>query len=325
MYKRNIDTTTLVSEVGLGCWQLGGDWGSVSETDARAILRAAYESGVTLFDTADVYGGGLSETRIGRWLAEDKPTGVFVATKLGRSGAWADTLTPQGIRSATGGSLKRLGVEALDLTQLHCIPTDTLRAGEVFETLRELQTEGKVRRFGASVESVEEGLICLEQPGISSLQVIFNVFRQKPLDELFPKAKAQGVAILVRLPLASGLLSGKFTAETKFDASDHRNYNRDGAAFNVGETFAGLPFETGVTLADDLKAFVPDGISMADWAQRWCLDSDAVTCLLTGATRPEQGQKNAAVSALPPLAPEVHAALRRFHDERVAPNIRGPY
>ena len=316
---------TPVSEIGLGCWQLGGDWGSVSESDARSILRTAHESGVTLFDTADVYGGGLSEERIGRWLAEDKPKAVVVTTKLGRFGPWSGTLTPAGIRAATEGSLKRLGVEALDLTQLHCIPTETLRAGDVFETLRALQAEGKIVKFGASVESVEEGLICLSQPGLSSLQVIFNVFRQKPLDELFPKAKSEGVAILVRLPLASGLLSGKFTAETTFDPSDHRSYNRDGAAFNVGETFAGLPFETGVKLADELKPLVPDNISMADWAQRWCLDSGAVTCLLTGATRPEQAARNGAVSDLPPLSPEVHATLRKFHDERVAPNIRGPY
>jgi aryl-alcohol dehydrogenase-like predicted oxidoreductase len=291
---------------------------------ARQILRAAYQSGVTLYDTADVYGGGLSEERIASWRRADRPEGVFIATKLGRRAPFAESLTPAGMRAHTEDSLRRLQTESLDLTQLHCVPTDVLRRGEVFETLRELQREGKIRRFGASVESAEEGLLCLEQPGLASLQVILNIFRQKPLEALLPRARAQGVAVLVRLPLASGLLSGKFTPETRFDPSDHRRYNRDGAAFNVGETFAGLPFEKGVALADELKPQVSAGMTMAQWAQRWCLDQDGVTSLLTGASRPEQATENAKVSALSPLSEAQRENLSAFYEKSVAGLLRGP-
>lgn len=323
MHTRLFDSKTPVSEIALGCWQLGGDWGTLSDDDARAILRAAYERGVTFYDTANVYGGGVSEQRIGAWLAEDKPEDVFVATKLGRTGPWAETLTPQAIRAATEQSLKNLGVDTLDLTQLHCIPTETLRTGEVFETLRELKAEGKIRRFGASVETVDEGQLCLMQTGLSSLQVILNIFRQAPLATLLPAAQRMDVAVLVRLPLASGLLSGKFTKDTTFAPQDHRTYNRDGAAFHVGETFAGLPFETGVELADALKPLLPEGITMAQWAQRWCLDQPGVTTLLTGATRPAQAIENTAVSDLPPLSAATLATLRAFYTHEVAPHIRG--
>ncbi len=324
MNARPFDSKTPISEIGLGCWQLGGDWGAVSDAEARSILRAAYESGVTLFDTADVYGGGTSERRIGAWLREDRPEGVFVATKLGRRAPFSESLTPQAIRNFTEESLKNLGIEALDLTQLHCVPTEYLEPeGEVFRTLRELQTEGKIKRFGASVETVEQGLLCMKQPGIASLQIILNIFRQHPLEKLLPEAQKQGIAVLVRLPLASGLLSGKFTAQTTFSETDHRTYNRDGAAFHVGETFSGLPFQLGVELADALKPWVPEELTMAQWAQRWCLDQPGVTCLLTGASRPEQARENAVVSALPSLPAEQLEALKKFHDEHVAPYIRG--
>lgn len=316
-----------MGEIGLGCWQLGGDWGTVGEDDARAILRAAYASGTTFFDTADVYGAGLSERRIGAWLAEERPDGVFIATKQGRFSppGWPQNFTKAALRAHAEASRERLGVETLDLLQLHCIPTDVLRDGAVFDHLRALQQDGIIARFGASVESVEEALLCLAQPDLASLQIIFNLFRQKPIDTLFAAAKETGTALIVRLPLASGLLSGKFTAATVFDASDHRHYNRDGAAFNVGETFAGLPFETGVALADGLKPLVPDGLSLAQTAQRWCLDFDAVTVLIPGATSPEQARRNAAVSALAPLDAAVHARLRAFYEENVAAHIRGPY
>ena len=263
MNSRKLDASGVaVSEVGLGCWQIGGSWGEVSEDEALAILRAAHENGVTMFDTANVYGGGKSEKLIGRFLRESgaKP---FVATKLGRGG---EKLTLQGLREATEKSLTNLGVEALDLTQLHCVPTEELRSGEVFEHLRALKTEGKIQRFGASVESMEEAHLCLQHEGLSSLQIIFNLFRQKPIDDLFEAAKSKNVGLIIRLPLASGLLSGKMTKETTFDKEDHRNFNRDGDSFNVGETFAGLPFEKGVELADELKSYVPDGVSMAQWA-----------------------------------------------------------
>ncbi len=325
MNQRRFGDTT-VGEVGLGCWQFGGDWGQVSEDEALQTLLAAYDSGVTFFDTADVYGGGRSESLIGRFLRETKAP-VFVATKLGRRGdpGRPDNFTLDVMRQHTIDSLTRLGVETLDLTQLHCIPTEELRRGEVFDHLRTLQSEGKIARFGVSVESVEEGLICLEQAGVTSLQVIFNIFRQKPAMELFTRAKEKGVGIIVRLPLASGLLTGKFTKETTFAPQDHRTYNRDGQAFNVGETFAGLPFERGVALTDALKPLVPEGLTLTQMALRWCLDFEAVSVIIPGAKDPAQAKANAAIAALPPLSEALHTRLRTFHDTEVASFIRGPY
>ena len=315
-----------ISEIGLGCWQLGGaDWGAVDDASAFAILHAAVDAGIDFFDTADVYGAGRSETLVGRFLKETGAP-VKVATKLGRTAAlYPDQYTEAGVRQATEDSLRRLGVDALDLTQLHCIPTEVMRRGEVFEWLRKLQAEGKIRHFGASVESMDEALLCLEQPGLKSLQIIFNLFRQKPVEALFPQALARGVGLIVRLPLASGLLSGKMTKATAFAAGDHRSYNRDGAAFNVGETFAGLPYELGVELADELKGFVPDGLTLAQMAQRWILDHEAVSVVIPGASRPDQAAANAAVSDLPPLGAELHAKLAAFYRQNVSAHIRGPY
>ncbi len=315
------------SEIGLGCWQLGGgDWGAVDDAAALAILAAAADAGVNFFDTADVYGGGRSETLVGRFLKESPSRRLFVATKLGRTGAlYPDGYTEAGLRAATEDSLRRLGVDALDLTQLHCVPTEVLWRGEIFEWLRALRREGKIKRFGASVESVEEGLMCLDQPGLASLQVIFNVFRQKPAEVLLPRAQAQGLAIIVRLPLASGVLAGGFTAETAFPAADHRNYNRDGGAFNVGETFAGLPFAKAVALADELKAFAPPGWTLAQFAQRWILDNPAVSTVITGASRVAQAGANAAVSGLAALPAETHARVAEFYRREVRACIRGPY
>lgn len=316
-----------VSEIGLGCWQLGGaDWGAVDDASALAILGAAADAGINFFDTADVYGGGRSESLVGRFLRESGRKNIFVATKLGRTAAlYPSGYTEAGLRAATEDSLRRLGVEALDLTQLHCVPVEVLRRGEVFDWLRKLRSEGKIRAFGASVESVDEGLLCLAQEGLASLQVIFNLFRQKPAAQLLPQAQTAGVAIIVRLPLASGVLAGGFTAATSFAASDHRNYNRDGAAFNVGETFAGIPFPKAVQLADALRPFVPAGWTMAQLAQRWILDHPAVSTVITGASRVAQVGANASVSALPTLSPELQARLAEFYRNEVHAHIRGPY
>ncbi|MGH0052195.1 MAG: aldo/keto reductase [Sphaerochaetaceae bacterium] len=327
MKKRPFGTNrVMVSEVGLGTWQIGGSWGTVEDTTAMEILRTAVESGITFFDTADVYGDGRSERFIGKFLKQHRDS-IFVATKLGRGGnpGWPDNFTPEAMIRHTENSLSRLGVERLDLLQLHCIPQDVLEQGAVFDVLRELKKQGKIADFGASVESVEEGLICLKQEGIASLQVIFNIFRQKLITELFDTAKEQGVSIIARVPLASGLLSGKMKKTTTFDASDHRNFNRDGAAFNVGETFAGLPFETGVALADELLAIKPEGMSLAQMALRWILDYDAVSVVIPGASRPSQVQDNAAISALPPLSTALHQKLEQFYVEKVEQHIRGPY
>lgn len=326
MQTREFDNHKSVSAIGLGTWQLGGDWGKVTDAEAEKILATAVDHGVTFFDTADVYGSGLSEERIARFL-KGRSEDVFVATKLGRFSepGWPHNFSYEAMRDHTEASLRRLQVEALDLTQLHCIPRNVLQDGEVFEHLRRLQQEGKIKRFGASVETVDEAFICLDHEGLSSLQLIFNIFRQKPSRSLFSVADANKVAIIVRLPLASGLLAGKFTQETEFAATDHRSYNRDGAAFNVGETFAGLPFEKGVALADQIKAHVPEGMTMAQMAQRWILDFDEVTTVITGATRPEQVVDNTAVADMLPLEPDLHEWLYEFYENDVAEHIRGPY
>lgn len=322
MNSRKLDSTDVrVSEVGLGTWQIGGSWGEVPEDEALNILRAAHENGVTMFDTANVYGGGKSEKLIGRFLKESGAD-TFVATKLGRGG---EKLTLEGLRGATEKSLSNLGVESLDLTQLHCIPTEDLRRGEVFEHLRALQAEGKIKRFGASVESMEEAHICLQHEGLSSLQIIFNVFRQKPIDDLFEAAKSKNVGLIIRLPLASGLLSGKMTKDTEFGEKDHRNFNRDGDSFNVGETFAGLPFEKGVALSDELKSFVPEEMTMAQWSQRWILDYDAVTTIITGASKVSQVESNVGAADLASLGDETHNKLSDWYQSNVAEHIRGPY
>ena len=319
-------TGRAVSEVGLGCRQLGGsDWGDISDIAATEILHTAADAGVTFFDTADVYGNGRSEALIGRFL-RDRPNGFFVATKLGRTGdLYPDHYSEARLRAATEASLRRLELDSLDLTQLHCVPTEVLRNGEIFNWLRRLKAEGKIHAFGASVESMDEAWICLEQEGLASLQIIFNIFRQKPLETIFPAAATKGVSLIVRLPLASGLLSGKLRKDTIFPPNDHRETNRDGQQFNVGETFAGLPYDQGVELADALKAYIPEGYTMAQMSQRWILDHEAVTVIIPGASRAEQARANASVSNLPPLTPETHALFRRFYEKEVAPYIRGPY
>lgn len=323
------DSAINIGEVGLGCWQFGGDFGPMAKETALAVLSTAVERGITFFDTADVYGAGRSEELIGEFLKQTDLS-ITVATKFGRDGAvFPDKYTKAALRESVQGSMRRLNVDVIDLIQLHCIPIQILREGEVFEWLRDIQKEGLIKHFGASVESVEEGLICLEQDGLLSLQVIFNIFRQKLNTELFPHAKARGVGIIVRLPLASGLLSGKFTRDTTFAATDHRNYNRDGRSFNVGETFAGLPFEKGLELTDELKDILnkelPAEISMAQAAQRWILDHEAVSVIIPGASSPAQAKANAAVSDLNRLPDALHEKLAAFYREKVRQHIRGPY
>lgn len=314
-----------VSEIGLGCWQFGGDFGPVDNEEAEATMEAAIQVGINFFDTANVYGSGQSESWIGNYLSKSRET-VFVATKYGRGpGIYPDGYSLAGMRQQTLDAIERLRVEQIDLLQLHCVPTEILRKGEVFDWLRTLQQEGLIAHFGASIETVEEGLICLEQPGLATLQVIFNVLRQKPAHELFPEAQKKGVGVIVRLPLASGLLSGKFTPQTQFAETDHRHYNRNGECFNVGETFAGLPFEKGVELAEGLRGFLPEGFSMVDLALRWILDHQAVTTVIAGAKRVEQVIANTRASRLPRLTPELHQQLAQYYTAQVRDHIRGPY
>jgi len=314
-----------IGEVGLGCWQFGGDFGDMQEETAFSIMATAVDNDVNFFDTANVYGAGRSEDLIGRFLKEC-PRPVTVATKFGRGAdVYPDNYSAGTLRSSVEGSLKRLGVDRLDLLQLHCVPAEVLRKGEIFDWLRQLKQEGLIKEFGASVETVEEGQLCMEQDGLLSLQVIFNIFRQKLVSELLPQANSRGVGIIVRLPLASGLLSGKFTKNTTFAKTDHRNYNRDGQFFNVGETFAGLPFETGVELAEMIKEVLPDGMSMVQLALRWILDHDAVSVMIPGASSPEQAAENAAISEIPPLSADLHQVLSNMYRNSIHDQIRGPY
>ena len=315
---------TKVSEIGLGTWQLGADWGDVDDSTAEKVLAAAIENGVNFFDTADCYGEGLSETRLGKF-AKNLSSEVVIATKLGRfpRPGWPNNFSQEQFRKHTENSLKRLGIETLDLTQVHCPPTDLLQQGELFDWLRTLKQEGKIKQFGLSVESMEEAQICLQQKGLASLQIIFNIFRQKAITSIFKEAQEKKVAIIVRLPLASGLLSGKMNQRSTFSENDHRNFNRDGQKFNVGETFSGLPFEKGLQLVDGLKRFTPENLSQ--FALRWILDFDAVSVVIPGSKNPHQVVDNCAASALPPLKDETRKAINDFYLNEVAPHIRGKY
>lgn len=324
-------TGVKISEVSLGTWQLGGsDWGDVSDDDALRILHEATDQGMNFLDTADVYGGGRSEQLIGRFLKETKHT-IYVATKLGRRGdggnGWPQNFTLKAVREHTQQSAARMGVETIFLTQWHCIPTEEYTRGEVFEHLRTIQKEGLIQHWGCSVESVEEGLCCLEHDDCASLQVIYNIFRQKLTTELLAHAGRKGVGILARVPLASGLLTGRFKADHKFGEKDHRNYNADGDAFNVGETFAGVPFDRGVAFADRIKQILKPsgGVSMAQLALRWILDDANVSAVIPGASKLSQVQSNAAASNLAPLPDDVHEQLRELYVTEIRPHIRGKY
>jgi len=310
-----------VSEIGLGCWQLGGDFGPVGQETADAILTHAQAAGITFWDTADVYGGGLSESRIG---AHAKGPDIVVATKLGRgSGLFPDGYSKPALRESLLGSAKRLGVQRLDLAQLHCVPTQVLRDGAIFGWMDELQAEGLVRHWGASVETIEEGLICLEQPGCATLQIIFNLLRQDAAEALLPKAAEKDVGIIVRLPLASGLLSGKYGKDKQFAETDHRSYNRDGAAFSVGETFSGIRFERGVELVQTLKGLAPEGVPMSQFALRWILDHPQVSTVIAGVSKPEQIADNVAASERRSLFPALMKQLGEWYRTEVKPEIRG--
>jgi len=316
-----------VSEIGLGCWQLGADWGDpVSEETGLEILKTAVEQGITLFDTADVYGQGKSEALIGKFLKTvEKP--ITVISKYGRgNGVFPDNYSEKNMNEAVISSLKRLDIDCLDLLQLHCVPQEILVEGTIFTWLRKLKDEGLIKNFGASVESIEQCIICMEQEDLLSLQVIFNIFRQRLITDLFPKALERGTGIIVRLPLASGLLSGKFDSNTHFASNDHRNYNRNGEAFNVGETFAGIPFDKGLDLVDQLKrGFLPSQLPMAQFALRWILDHDAVSTVIPGASKVVQVLSNAKASDLEPLPEEQHEALNIFYKNQIDQFIRGSY
>lgn len=311
-----------VSEISLGTWAFGGDWGSVGGDEAYATLNRAVDLGVNFLDTADVYGDGRSEKLISRLLKE-RDEELFVATKAGRrlDPHTAEDYNYDNLSSFVERSLENLGVEALDLLQLHCPPTETYHQDETFEALDRLQEAGKIKNYGVSVEKVEEARTALEYPGVKTIQVIFNIFRQKPAEEFFPLAEEHDTGIIVRVPLASGLLSGKMSADRQFPEDDHRNFNREGEAFDRGETFAGVDFHTGLEAAEELKRYVPEGHTLAQLALRWILMHPAVSCAIPGAKRPEQAEDNVAAADLTPIPDEDMDHIREIYDQNIREQV----
>jgi aryl-alcohol dehydrogenase-like predicted oxidoreductase len=307
---------TEVSVIGLGTWQLGSDWGNVLEADAMAILDAAVTAGVTFFDTADSYGDGRSEQIIGSYLASKPDLDIFVATKMGRRQAQDPAnFTLANFRKWTDRSRKNLRVDTLDLVQLHCPPTVVLSTDSLFDALDELVSDGAISRYGVSVETTDEALTAIARPGVASIQIILNAFRLKPMDEVLPAAKAAGIAIIARVPLASGLLGGKYTKETTFAADDHRNYNRHGESFSVGETFSGVDFDRGVEAAREFAALAATrGISASQAALAWLAQLDGVTTVIPGARSVEQAVANASAGDVPALGEQFNDAVRALYD-----------
>lgn len=312
-----------VSEIGFGGWQIGSAWGDVSEEDGMGALNEALDAGMTFIDTADVYGDGRSEKIIAEVLNARGGQRPFVATKAGRrlNPHTADGYNKRNLEAFIERSLKNLQVECLDLVQLHCPPVEALYRPELFVGLDELQKAGKIKSYGVSVEKVEEALKAIEYPGVVSIQIIFNIFRQRPADLFFQQARRKNVAIIARVPLASGLLSGKITPDSEFAADDHRNFNRHGEAFDVGETFSGVPLEIGFKAVEELKKLVPQGASMAQFALRWILMHQAVTVVIPGARNATQARANAEAAALAPITDETMAAARDVYDRLIAPHV----
>ncbi|MBD9492701.1 MULTISPECIES: aldo/keto reductase [unclassified Ensifer] len=316
-------TGATISEIGFGAWQIGGSWGDVSEADGKRALNAALDAGVTFVDTADVYGDGRSEKIIAAVLKErggDKP---FVATKAGRrlSPHVTEGYTGENIEAFIDRSLSNLGVETLDLVQLHCPPTEVYYRPELFGALDRLVAKGKIRHYGVSVEKVEEALKAIGYPGVATVQIIYNIFRQRPHELFFAEAQKKNVGVIVRVPLASGLLSGKISKDTAFAADDHRNFNRHGEAFDVGETFAGVPFEAALEAVEQLRPLVPEGVPMAQFALRWILEQQAVSVVIPGARNEAQAQSNAAASALAAIDDEAKGAIAAVYERLVKVHV----
>ncbi len=311
-----------VSVIGFGAWAIGGDWGSRDDATALRALHAAADAGVDVIDTADVYGDGHSEQLIGRFLRERPGETFFVATKMGRRVPQVpENYRPEAFREWNDRSRENLGVDTLDLVQLHCPPTQVYYTPEVFAALDEMVAEGRIRNYGVSVEKVEEGLKAIEFPGVASVQIIFNMLRQRPAERFLTEAARRDVGVLARVPLASGILTGKLRADSSFEATDHRAYNRNGEAFDRGETFAGADYGTGLEVADALRELVPQGATMAQMALRWILMHDGVTATIPGAKAPEQAVANAAAGDLAPLPPVTMERVRELYDAKVRPLV----
>lgn len=311
-----------VSEISFGAWAIGGFWGHVSDEDAMKTLHKALDCGVNFIDTADVYGDGRSERLIAR-LKKERTEQVIVATKAGRRlpKQTVEGYSRQNLTAWINDSLRNLETDSLDLLQLHCPPTDAYYHPELFAMLDDLVREGKLRFYGVSVERVEEALKAIEFPNVQSVQIIFNCFRQRPAELFFPQAEQRKVGILARVPLASGMLTGKLRRDSSFPADDHRNFNRHGEMFDMGETFSGVDYELGLEAVDEICKLLPPGASMSQLALRWILMFDAVSCAIPGGKRPEQVADNCYASDLPPLSPDVMKQIKRIYDEKIRPSV----
>ena len=322
-YRRLGSTGYDVSEIGFGAWAIGADWGDVDDDTAMAALHAAVDAGVSFIDTADVYGDGRSERFVARLVRERPSDDLVVATKVGRrlSPHTADGYTGENIERFIDRSLTNLDTDALDLLQLHCPPTDVYYRPELFGELDALKIAGKVRHYGVSVERVEEAMKAIEYPGVETVQIVFNMLRQRPADRFFDLAAEADVGVIVRVPLASGMLTGKMRPDTVFTSDDHRSYNRNGEAFDVGETFAGVPYDIGLSAVAELRELVPDGATMAQMALRWILMHDAVSTTIPGAKNVHQAVANAAASDLPPIDAATVAAVADVYERTIAEHV----
>jgi aryl-alcohol dehydrogenase-like predicted oxidoreductase len=321
-YRKLGRTGWQVSAISLGAWAIGGTWGPVDDRESLAALHRAVDLGVNFFDTADVYGDGRSERLLGQ-LRRERGETIRIATKAGRrlDPHVASGYNRQNLTTFVERSLKNLGTDTLDLLQLHCPPTEVYYNPEVFGILEDLVKQGKIRYYGVSVEKVEEGLKAIEYPGVQSVQIIFNIFRQRPAELFFPEAKRRRVGILARLPLSSGMLTGKMTHTTTFAPDDHRAFNRQGEAFDRGETFSGVDFETGLQAVEELRPLVPEGMTMAQFALRWILMNEAVTCAIPGAKRPSQVEENVRAADLAPLPDSTMAKVRQVYDRLIREQV----
>ncbi|KAF1698105.1 MULTISPECIES: aldo/keto reductase [Pseudoxanthomonas] len=316
-------TGRTVGEIGFGAWAIGAAWGKVDDATSLAALHAALDAGLDFIDTADVYGDGHSERLIAKVLKERGGPRPFVATKAGRRlpQQTVEGYSAENLEGWIERSLRNLETERLDLVQLHCPPTDAYYHPELFERMERLVERGAIAAYGVSVERVEEALKAIEYPGVASVQIIYNMFRLRPAELFFRQAQQRGVAVIVRVPLASGLLSGKFRADTRFEADDHRQFNRHGEAFDVGETFSGVPYEVGLAAVEKLRPLVPEGATLAQLALRWILMDPAVTVVIPGARNPQQALANIAASELPALAPEAMETVARVYDQDIRPHV----
>ena len=322
-YRRLGSTGYEVSEIGFGAWAIGADWGSVDDTTAMAALNAAVDAGVTFIDTADVYGDGRSERFVAQLVKERSDVDLVVATKAGRrlNPHTADGYTGANIEAFIDRSLVNLDTDSLDLVQLHCPPTDVYYDPDMFAALDEMKAKGKIKHYGVSVERIEEAMKAIEYPGVETVQIIFNMFRQRPAERFFELAVAGDIGVIVRVPLASGLLTGKMRADTQFAADDHRSYNRHGEAFDVGETFAGVDYATGLAAVGEIEALRPTDATMAQFALRWILMHDGVSTAIPGAKNPDQAMANAAASDLSMLSDETMASVADIYERSIKQEV----